>query len=100
MFEKVSQVAEQVATSASRRNFLGKLGRGALALVGVVGGFLISPEDARAGGKHCCLFSAEAIGGGYFCAPRDGGPCPHGFSPDGILGLGAVKCSDPRCGWA
>lgn len=52
MFEKVSSAAEQVATSLSRRAFLGKLGRGALA--GVMGGFLALPCEAQAGGPYCC----------------------------------------------
>jgi hypothetical protein len=98
MLQRMGRVAERVATSVSRRTFLGKLGRGALAVAGVAGGFLISSSAARADGKHCCLFSAEGIGGGTFCFPRDGGRCPRGLLSDGIVGFGAVKCSDPRCG--
>lgn len=55
MFEKVSQVAEQVATSVSRRGFLGKFGRGAMTLAASVGGLLALPGDAEAaGGARCC----------------------------------------------
>jgi hypothetical protein len=53
MFEKVSQVAERVASLASRRAFLGKLGRGALAMVGLLGGLLALPSRADAGPYHC-----------------------------------------------
>jgi hypothetical protein len=48
MFEKVSRVAERVATSASRRQFLGRVGRGAMALAAALGGLLALPEDAEA----------------------------------------------------
>jgi hypothetical protein len=54
MFEKVSQAAEQVATSFSRRRFLGNVARGALGLAGAVAGILAWPSDAHAGGKFCC----------------------------------------------
>jgi len=67
MFEKVSTAAEQVATNLSRRNFLGKLGQGALTLAGVVGGMLALPSDAHAGGGFCCC--------GGRCFKRKGG-CP------------------------
>ena len=96
MFEKVSQAAERVAKGVSRREIFGKLSRGALAAAGVLGAILAAPGQAQAAGKHCCLFTSEPIGGGYFCAPRNGGKCPRGIS-GGIVGLGAVKCTDPRC---
>jgi hypothetical protein len=56
MFEKVGRLAEAAATkvSLSRRGFLGRLGRGALALTGVLGGLLALPKDARAGGSYVC----------------------------------------------
>jgi hypothetical protein len=60
MFEKVSQAAERLATRASRRDFLGRLGKGALALAGVLGGVLALPGGAQALGKwkgtYCCLY--------------------------------------------
>ena len=36
MLEKVSQLAEHVATSVSRRDFLGRFGKGALAVAATV----------------------------------------------------------------
>jgi hypothetical protein len=59
MFEKVSQAAEQLATRASRRDFLGQLGKGALAVAGVLGGVLALSGRARAHGnigKFCCAY--------------------------------------------
>ena len=49
MFEKFNQIAEQAATNASRRQFLGRLGRGALTVAAVVGGILALPAEAQAG---------------------------------------------------
>ncbi len=57
MFEKLSRAAEKAAEGAatSRRGFLGRLGRGALAAAGVVGGLLISANAADAGQPvRCC----------------------------------------------
>ena len=48
MFEKFSQIAEQAATNASRRQFLGRIGRGALAAAAAVSGLLVFPGDAEA----------------------------------------------------
>ena len=68
MFEKVGRVAETAATkvSLSRRCFLGRLGQGALAVTGVVGGLLAIPRAARARGgfdfQGCVLGCCE-----YWC---------------------------------
>jgi hypothetical protein len=67
MLEKLSQAAERAAMNVSRRKFLGKLGQGALALAGVVGGMLALPGDAQAGGALCCCYGR--------CFKRRGG-CP------------------------
>ena len=53
MFERVSQLAEQVATNASRRAFLGRLGRVAAGTAGALGGLLLFPEEAQAARKYC-----------------------------------------------
>ena len=53
MFEKFSQIAEQAATSASRRQFLGRLGKGALAAAAAVSGLLVFPGDAEAATTVC-----------------------------------------------
>jgi hypothetical protein len=50
MFEKIGRFAETLATSAgqSRRGFLGRLGKGAASVAGLVGGLLIFPFEAVA----------------------------------------------------
>jgi hypothetical protein len=58
MFDKVSQAAERLATHVSRRAFLGRLGQGALATAGVLGGMLAFGGKAQAyilwcGGHRC-----------------------------------------------
>jgi hypothetical protein len=87
MFEKVGRLAESAATkvSLSRRGFLGRLGQGALALTGVLGGFLVFPKDARAGGSYvCCKYKCYGYKGGYFrnvCLPPGSTcrPLPYGY---------------------
>ena len=63
MFEKIGRLAETSANkvSLSRRGFLGRLGQGALATAGALGGLLALPKDALAGDpfniacvKRCC----------------------------------------------
>jgi hypothetical protein len=49
MFEKVRQLAERAATSVSRRQFLGGLGRGAMAVAAATAGLLALPGAASAG---------------------------------------------------
>jgi|SRR6516162_6384316 hypothetical protein len=50
MFDKVSQVAEKLATNVSRRAFLGRLGKGALVLAGAMGAILAFPALGQAKG--------------------------------------------------
>jgi hypothetical protein len=56
MFRRFCEIAEQAAVSASRREFLGRLGRGALMLAASVGGWLALPPAAEAAkrGVKCC----------------------------------------------
>jgi hypothetical protein len=84
MFEKFAQVAEQVATSASRRQFLGRAGQSALAIAGVLGGLLAAPGTASAGscppgthlskcsvgGARCCPPGTHCANLGWSCLPR------------------------------
>jgi hypothetical protein len=54
MLERVSQLAEQVAMKASRREFLSGLSRAAAAAAGVVGGLLLTVEaQGRTGDGRC-----------------------------------------------
>ena len=65
MFDKVSQVAEKVATHVSRRAFLGRLGHGALVTAAVIGGMLAFGGEARADRKGKCVHD-----GGIWCGGR------------------------------
>ncbi len=76
MFEKVSHIAEQAATSASRRQFLGRIGTGALATATAFAGLLVQASPARAGRGgnkrvFCCTY-----GGFSFCSSKK---CPKFF---------------------
>jgi hypothetical protein len=92
MFEKVSQVAQQVATQISRRSFLGKVGQFALALAGLLGGLLAVSDDAQAIGRGpvCCYVEGVAV-----CRLRQGKDerCPAGTVP-GPCGEGSFP---PYC---
>ena len=46
MLEKFSQIAEQAAKSVSRRDFLGRFGRAAVAAATAAAGLLALPQDA------------------------------------------------------
>ncbi len=64
MFDKVSQVAEKLATNVSRRAFLGRLGQGALITAGVLGGMHLLAGKAQA------LWCPTASGGLQKCEPN------------------------------
>jgi hypothetical protein len=59
MFEKFANAAEQAATSASRRDFLGRVGKAAMGLSGAIGAVLLLPRAADAGEKKCknCFYT-------------------------------------------
>jgi hypothetical protein len=72
MFDKVGQAAESLATHVSRRGFMGSLGKGALALAGVLGGVLAfsGRAQAQSGWVKCCGGRHVACGSG----PPGGSP--------------------------
>ena len=87
MFEKVSQFAEQVATRASRRAFLGKVGQGTLALAGLLGGFLAFPTEAKADPR--CPGQKICNHGNFFaCCPKSSRCCVCDFGPP----IGTFAC--------
>lgn len=71
MFEKVSQMAERMATSVSRRRFLGRFGGAALAAA-AMGGILALPGGARASNRCARDFDCPK---GKICV---GGLCVKG----------------------
>lgn len=61
MLKKISEVAEQAATSASRRQFLGRLGRGAMAAAAALAGLLAASSAAQAArGQQVCGSSSAS----------------------------------------
>jgi hypothetical protein len=86
MFEKILQLAEQTATGASRRQFLGRFGRSALVLAAAMAGNLVLPRHGQAarrcGGRvcppgynYCCSFLDHGAGKRvHYCSQV---PCPH-----------------------
>lgn len=87
MFEKFSQLAQQTATNVSRRQFLGRVGRGALIAAGVVGGFLAFGSEAQAGRRVC------GINSDWQCAGRVvGSPCGTPSRPRRCQGGPDCRC--------
>jgi hypothetical protein len=91
MFEKVSQMAEHMATSASRRQFLTRLGQGALTMVAAVVGVLTLSDSAEAGRSRrprCCSYRFNFRGGPDHrsVCRADGSPCSPTLSVLGIDG--------------
>lgn len=71
MLERFNQLAEQAATSVSRRQFLGRFGKGALMLAGALSATLAFPADAMVGrpcppGTH----RSRCPDGRFVCCPR------------------------------
>jgi hypothetical protein len=68
MFERVGRAAERVATGVSRRAFLGRLGKGALATAGVVAGMLALGGKAEAIIASRCygLLGCGSLGNGLY----------------------------------
>jgi hypothetical protein len=78
MFEKLSEIAERSATRASRRQFLGRVGRGALVAASALGGFLAFGSETRAGKRNRRCTSDANCPRGYIC---EDGRCVKGVRP-------------------
>ena len=61
MFEKISQMAEQCAGGVSRRQFLGRMGRLALAVAAGAAGILSLPAVSQAAGRPPRVCSANSF---------------------------------------
>jgi hypothetical protein len=92
VYEKLIGAAERAATAASRRQFLGRFGRAAMA-VAAAGGALTAARDGMAGGRKCgpmsyirCVGQPVGTrcgadrGGKYYCYTEPGwnGNCSCG----------------------
>jgi len=83
MFEKFNHLAEQAATNASRRRFLSRIGRGAMAATTGVAGILAASNAAHAGRRRRIRWArsgrcaADSVNSE--CAGKPiGAPCSHG----------------------
>ncbi len=77
MFERISRLAETMATnvSVSRRGFLGQLGHGATATAGAVAALLMARDEAQAAPKNdgwYCTYCGTTY---FFCKS-----CPATFN--------------------
>ena len=89
MFEKTSELAERLATSVSRRRFLGSLGGWAAAAALGVAGVLTGATTARAGATQSCCYYAACSG----CVRPGGVTCPGGATYcDIIITNPGVSC--------
>jgi hypothetical protein len=93
MLNRLSQLAEHAATSASRRQFLGRLGRGALAAAAASGGLLALPAIANAGRRQRIC----GTNSGSWCLNHSvGDPCMNGGKCTVIKGTtDTCYCRDP-----
>jgi hypothetical protein len=84
MFEQTSRLAERLASSVSRRGFLGSLGGWAAAAAMGMAGIMTGTGTARAGDVTgaCCAYRAQ----------------PQGLPTYLVFFPGATSCPDTCCG--
>ena len=93
MFEKVSQIAEQMATKASRRQFLGRLGGAAMSVAAAAGGVLALAGAAKPGDR------CSPTGSSFYCTNNVvGGPCGSGKCTVRKGTFNDCYCRDPGGG--
>jgi hypothetical protein len=100
MLEKIGRAAEQVATSASRRRFFGRVGQAAFATAGLLavparaaGTARCSKYQCKCVGRRGVTFYHECHADGSACVPLYYfGRCTCGLSRESLL----ADCS--RCG--
>ena len=83
MFEKTSRLAEQVATSMSRRGLLGSLGGWAATAALGVAGLLVSPREAQASAAFatsCCWYGISGVVYAKHCVVGPKNDCPPSFN--------------------
>ncbi len=97
MFEQTSRLAEKVATSVSRRRFLGSLGRwAAVTAVGLAGFLTGGPArggEGKGGGdkKACCTYQ---ISNNVLTVD---GKCEDNPCPPTLNGFPLLTCLDGAC---
>ena len=96
MFEKVNQMAEQMAINVSRRQFLGQVGRGAMTVATVVGGLVALP--AVANGRRPPPAACSTDSDNYCRGLVEGAYCQIGTTAGVCVGAPACTCrvNDPR----
>jgi hypothetical protein len=102
MFEQTSRLAEKLATSVSRRRFLGSLGGWAAAAALGVAALLTGAGTARADGRPCsgrCCFYAYPCGryllrvdGCHDCPPSLNGCALQSCDPNVFHQQGGCSC--------
>jgi hypothetical protein len=100
MFEKTSKLAEQVASSVSRRGFLDSLGGWAATAALGVAGVLTTGGSARADRKsyQCCWISASCTE--YYACVPSGQSCPASCCGIPLVpGIVVKKCTDCAIGY-
>ncbi len=99
MFEQTSRLAEKVATSVSRRRFLGSLGRWAAAAAVGLAGLLTGTAAGGSNGEKkgvCCTYQ-PIIDTPIICCAPEATTCPPTCGGQPLMSSKAVKkCSD--CG--
>jgi hypothetical protein len=83
MNEVFSQFAEQINTRTPRRLFLGRLGRGALLAVCLLGGLLVfvsvtAAHRDKSTGNKCCLYECTRADGSSYSLTGTA-PCKSEF---------------------
>jgi hypothetical protein len=92
MFDRVSEAAEKLATNVSRREFMGRLGKAALAVAGALGFAVAAAEGGNF--VYCCNYTrghgiSECMGYDWiqFCSATK---CPKSYSY-GVLVFSLAK---------
>ncbi len=90
MFEKIGRLAEKAATNVdvSRRGFLGRLGKGALAVAGALG-LAASKAEGTDSSKFLCCYYRDSTGYVYSVCLANRTHC----YPQGIYGGAYVRNS-------
>ena len=97
MFDRVSEAAEKLATNVSRRAFMGRLGRAALAVSGALVGVLAIPGRVQAGGGcpcppgtgFCCQYVGRN-GAIFYGSPNANCTCKANYKGGALIASGCI----------